>query len=90
MEHLASKNFRRARWQYGQIIEVGCHAHARRYFFDAKETDAQHACHVLALYSRPYDVEREAKGSVRRTLTRDQKITFVLLRTNENGSVCPR
>lgn len=48
----------------GKVIEVGCHAHARRYFFDAKATDAVRAHHVLGIYSRLYDVEREAKRIV--------------------------
>lgn len=56
----------------GKVIAVGCHAHARRYFFDAKTADAERACHVLALYSQLYDVEREAKRIVEESQREDK------------------
>lgn len=60
----------------GKVIAVGCHAHARRYFFDAKTADAERACHVLALYSQLYDVEREAKRIVEES-QREDKAAFL-------------
>jgi transposase len=41
------------------LIEVGCWAHARRYFFEARETDVR-AVETLAWIQRLYAVEREA------------------------------
>jgi transposase len=42
------------------VIEVGCNAHARRKFFEAKDTDPARALQALAYYRQLYDVEREA------------------------------
>jgi len=44
----------------GKIIEVGCWAHARRYFFEAKETDPALANQALLRIGELYAVEREA------------------------------
>jgi transposase len=44
----------------GDIVEVGCWAHARRYFHDAKTSDAARAAEALARIGFFYDVEREA------------------------------
>jgi transposase len=45
----------------GQVSEVACWAHARRKFYDAKETDGRRAARMLALVQELYAVEREAK-----------------------------
>lgn len=45
----------------GKIIEVGCWAHARRYFFEAKESDGPRALMAMAFIKRLYQVERAAK-----------------------------
>ena len=45
----------------GAIVEVGCSAHGRRYFHDARTSDAARAAEALARISVFYDVEREAK-----------------------------
>jgi hypothetical protein len=45
----------------GDIVEVGCWAHARRYFHDARTSDAARAAEALARIGFFYDVEREAK-----------------------------
>jgi transposase len=45
----------------GRVVEVGCWAHARRYFFEALETAKDHAGDALAAIRVLYDVEREAK-----------------------------
>jgi transposase len=42
------------------VLEVGCNAHARRKFFEAKETDPATAHQALAFYRELYDVERQA------------------------------
>lgn len=45
----------------GDIQEVGCNAHARRKFFDAKGTDPPRAMIALSYFRLLYDVEREAR-----------------------------
>jgi transposase len=42
-------------------IEVGCWAHARRYFYDARDTDPVRACYVLSTIGRLYTLEAAAK-----------------------------
>lgn len=42
------------------IFRAGCWAHARRYFFEAKETDPERALPILALIRELYAVEKEA------------------------------
>ncbi len=49
-----------ALYKSGSIVEVGCNAHARRKFFDAKGTDPQRAMIALSYFRVLYDVEREA------------------------------
>jgi transposase len=48
----------------GDIVEVGCWAHARRYFHDARISDAGRAAEALARIGFFYDVEREAKTTI--------------------------
>jgi transposase len=45
----------------GAILEVGCWAHCRRNFFEAKESDPARAHLVLARIRQLYEVEAEAK-----------------------------
>jgi transposase len=42
------------------VTEVGCNAHARRKFYDARDTDAACAHQALAYYGRLYDIEHAA------------------------------
>jgi transposase len=46
----------------GRMVEVGCWAHARRYFWEAKEVDAARALPALGFVQQLYAVEAEAKG----------------------------
>ena len=46
--------------QHPEIIEVGCMAHARRYFKEAMPTAAVVCAHVLALIGQLYGIERTA------------------------------
>jgi transposase len=48
-------------YQPGDIVEVGCWAHGRRYFHDARTSDAARAAEALARIGFFYDVEREAE-----------------------------
>jgi transposase len=45
------------------IIEVACNAHARRKFYDAKDSDVLRAHIALAYYSQLYELERGAKAN---------------------------
>jgi transposase len=45
----------------GDVIEVACWAHARRKFFDAKETDGRRAGETLEMIRQLYAVEDEGK-----------------------------
>jgi transposase len=45
----------------GRIIEAACCAHARRKFFDARETSPEIAHQALAFFGRLYAVEHEAE-----------------------------
>jgi transposase len=42
-------------------IEVGCHAHARRKFETALDSDPVRAARMMVLWGRLYDIERKAK-----------------------------
>jgi hypothetical protein len=41
----------------GDCVEVACRAHARRKFFDAKDTDSRRAAEMLAMVGRLYALE---------------------------------
>jgi transposase len=45
-----------------QIVRAACHAHARRYVFEAREYHPQEGAYLLALYRRLFDVEDQARG----------------------------
>jgi transposase len=45
------------------ILEVACNAHARRKFYDAKDSDALRAHYALAYYSQLYELERAARAN---------------------------
>lgn len=46
----------------GRVVEVGCWAHARRYFWEAKATDPARALPALSFIQQLYRVEAEVKG----------------------------
>jgi transposase len=46
----------------GRVIEVGCLAHARRYFFEAKNSTPGRALLALGFIQQLYLVEREGQG----------------------------
>jgi transposase len=59
----------------GRVVEVGCWAHARRYFWDAKAADETRALWALGFIQQLYRVEAEAKAldpAARRTLRQGQ------------------
>jgi len=59
----------------GFVTEVACWAHARRKFFDAKETDGRRAVEMLEMIRQLYAVEDQAKGlddNARRALRQEK------------------
>jgi transposase len=48
----------------GAIVEVGCWAHARRHFHEARDSDAARAHEALARIAALYAVEDEAKSEI--------------------------
>jgi len=69
----------------GRVIEVGCMAHARRHFFEAKDSDAGRALLALGFIQRLYLVEREGKGLTgeARKALREEKAKPILERFKE-------
>lgn len=77
-------------FQSGAIVEVGCWAHCRRNFFEAKESDPGRAHLVLAWIRQLYQVEAQARetmaagklagsaaDAVRRQLRQEQALPVV-------------
>lgn len=61
----------------GNVIEVACWAHARRKFFDAKETDGRRSAQMLEMVRRLYTVEDESKAldhDARRALRQEKSV----------------
>ena len=48
-------------FQTGRVTEVGCWAHARRRFFDARDSEKEHAENAIAVLRRLYEIEAKAK-----------------------------
>ena len=48
----------------GLVIEVACWAHARRKFFDARETDGARSAQMLAMVAQLYAVEEQASRRI--------------------------
>jgi transposase len=51
-----------------KVIEAACNAHARRKFFEAKDSDPANAHHALAIYRQLYEIEanlRDAEAALR-------------------------
>jgi len=61
--------------QRGGVTEVACWAHARRKFFDAKETDGRRAAEMLEFARRLYAVEDEGKAKVAELLKQKPNAT---------------
>jgi len=50
----------------GAIVEVGCWAHARRYFHEARDSDAARSAEALARIRAFYAIEDEARDAITR------------------------
>ncbi len=47
----------------GKRIEVGCNAHARRKFFDARKSNPKEAAFVIAVYKKVYEIEARVRDA---------------------------
>ncbi len=76
----------------GQVIEVACWAHARRYFYNARKSDPAHSAQALGYIRLLYDVEREAKdlSAVERAAVRQERSAPILVEFRQwLGSLLP-
>jgi hypothetical protein len=48
----------------GDVVEVGCNAHARRKFIETQTADPARAAAALAYYSQIYAIEKEIKAEI--------------------------
>jgi transposase len=60
----------------GNVIEVACMAHARRKFFDAKETDGRRSAQMLRFVQRLYAIEDRIKLRIARRLKKNPQLTM--------------
>jgi transposase len=69
----------------GKIIAVGCWAHVRREFFDARHNQPREVHYVLGLIAQLYDVEDEVRGrsDEERLAARQERSLPVLKRLEE-------
>jgi transposase len=58
------------------VTEVACMAHARRKFFDAKETDGRRSAQMLRFVQRLYAVEDRIKLRIERRLKKSPELTM--------------
>jgi transposase len=84
-------------FRLGGILEVGCWAHARRKFFEAKETDLARGLEALARIKLLYEVEDAARelSSAERLAVRQERTAPLLasLKTwldEQSGRALPR
>jgi transposase len=56
----------------GRVIEVGCNAHARRKFVEARTTDVARAAAALAFYRELHAIEKAIKKEIAETVPADE------------------
>ena len=64
----------------GRIVEAACYAHARRKFYEARETSPQIAHQALAFFSRLYAIEHDGQAlspEGRRALRQEQSVPIL-------------
>jgi transposase len=59
----------------GKVIEVACWAHARRKFFEARETDGRRSAQMLEMVRRLYVVEDQAKEQIAKLMASQPQTT---------------
>jgi transposase len=67
----------------GDIVEVGCWAHTRRHFYDARESDAARSAEALTRIRVFYAIEDEARDLVKRQLLADNDADALRLRLRQ-------
>jgi len=67
----------------GGIVEVGCMAHARRYFFDARDTDAARSAEALTRIRNFYIIEDEARDLITRQRLEEEAADALRLRLRQ-------
>jgi len=69
----------------GRIVPVGCWAHARRGFFDARASQPREAHYVLSLIGQLYDIEEQYRqcGADERLVARKERSVPVLDRLKQ-------
>ena len=84
-------------FRLGDIVEVGCWAHARRKFFEAKETNLALGMESLARIGLLYEVEEQAKemsAEDRRALRQERAVPLLTsMKTwldQQAGNVLPK
>jgi transposase len=71
----------------GQIVEVGCWAHARQKFAEAESTDLERVLAAKAWIRKLYDAEDEAKGTIAGQQLTGAAAAAVRLRLRQEKSV---
>lgn len=81
----------------GKVIEVGCWAHARRKFYDARTSDAERSHRMLGMIRQLYAIEKQAKElDAAKRVERRQAQSLPILATcrawllNERDAVLPQ
>lgn len=67
----------------GGIVEVGCWAHARRHFHDARDSDAARAAEALARIRDMYAVEDQARDEIARAKREGAEADTIRLRLRQ-------
>jgi transposase len=71
----------------GAIVEVGCWAHARRKFWEARDTDPEAALYALGIIRLLYGVERKARQQAQAGKLSQAEFEALRLRLRQEESV---
>jgi transposase len=71
----------------GSITEVGCWAHARRYFHEARDSDAAHSAEALARIRAFYAIEDEASAEIAKAKLADVAADAVRFRLRQDKTL---
>lgn len=64
----------------GDVVEVGCNAHARRKFIEAQASDAARSAAALARYRALYAIEKEIKAEIAKLPEDADEVTRATIR----------
>jgi hypothetical protein len=79
-------------YRQGAMVEVGCWAHLRRYFWRALPSAPERATEAIARIGRLFEIERECASLAlaERTNVRARRARPVLKRLDDRGVAAPR